>query len=36
MVLPVVITWSGPWSMQAAMPGHNLVDSVADFIQISA
>jgi tRNA-2-methylthio-N6-dimethylallyladenosine synthase len=35
-VLPVVITWSGPWSMQAVIPGQELVGSNASFIQVSA
>ncbi len=35
-VMPVVITWSGPWSMQAALPRQDLPGLQAGFIQVSA
>ena len=35
-VLPVLITWSGPWSMQAAVPGQDLPGLRAGLIQVSA
>lgn len=35
-VMPVVITWSGPWSMQAALPRQDLPGLQAALIQVSA
>jgi len=35
-VMPVVITWSGPWSMQAAIPHQDLPGLQTALIQVSA
>jgi tRNA-2-methylthio-N6-dimethylallyladenosine synthase len=35
-VLPVQITWTGPWSMQGALPGRVSFDLPLDVIQLSA